>query len=77
MNLSSHSSNVVLTLLVCGVELALSHVGSQFLIVRDAPCSYNEGPAEIIISVDGVVERTEVFLPHGVRVGRSNRVLYI
>jgi len=52
---------------VCGVELALSHVGSQFLIVRDAPCSYNEGPAEIIISVDGVVERTEVFLPHGVR----------
>ena len=77
MNSTSHSSNVILTLIVCGVELALSHVGSQFCIVRDAIQSFGESEAELVISVYGVEDRKPVFLPHGITAGKSSQVFYL
>lgn len=77
MTTSGYSSNVVLTLIICGVEIALSHVGSSLFIVRESKHSFAKGNAELVVSVDGVEDRKTVFLPHGISSGTSMHVYYM
>jgi hypothetical protein len=73
---NGHSSRVALTLLIDGVELALSHVGSSRFVVRD-PCDPRPaGDAEIVIEVNDSAERYKVFLPRGLP-GPGQLVEYI
>jgi hypothetical protein len=63
---SGYSAKVALTLLVDGVQLALSRVGPAGIVVRDecqpiAPCD-----ATILIQVDQAEEALKVYLPDGV-----------
>jgi hypothetical protein len=62
---NGYSSRVALTLVIDGVDLALSQVGSRRFVVRDKceplpPCN-----AEIVIEVNGSAESYKVFLPAG------------
>ena len=76
MSKSGYSSTVILTLVVCGIELALSHVGSKFVIVKQVLKDIESCNAELVVSVDGKVKRTSVYLPHGIGVGSDQQVLY-
>jgi hypothetical protein len=73
--ISPYSANVVLTLIIGGVSLALSHVGPDEFVVRDEcepmPSSY----AHIVIRVDGKKKSKLVYLPHGVP-GPNQRVKF-
>ena len=77
MSKSGYSSKILLTLIVRGAELALSHVGSKFVIVKQSPESINSCDAELLISVDGEVKRKSVYLPKGIPVGSDQQVLYL
>jgi len=76
MNSSGYSSTVILTLFICGAELALSHVGSEFFVVRESTTEYESADAEIMISVDGVERKNKVFLPNGIAAGEFIKVTY-
>jgi hypothetical protein len=76
MKISGYSSTVVLTLIVCGAELALSHVGSSHVIVRGAVESFPSGEAYLVVSVDGKKESRPVVLPEGIVAGNSQKVKY-
>jgi hypothetical protein len=73
---SGYSSRVALTLLIDGHELALSHVGSSRLVVRDKCEARPAGDAEIVIEVNDSTERYKVFLPRGLP-GPGQLVEYI
>jgi hypothetical protein len=73
---NGYSSKVALTLLVDGVKLALSHVGSSKFVVRDHCDPHPAGDAEIVIEVNESAERYKVFLPHGLP-GPGQLVEYI
>jgi hypothetical protein len=72
----AHSSSVVLTLLTCEVEVAVSHLAANYLIVRDSQCSFEAIAAEIIVNVDGHERRHSVFLPHRIPLGELMSVSY-
>ena len=73
---NGYSSKVALTLLIDGMKLALSHVGSRNFVVRD-PCEPRPaGDAEIVIEINDSAERYNVFLPHGLP-GPREMVEYI
>ena len=74
---SGYSSTVRLTLVVCDIELALSHVGSKFVIVKQVPKDIDSCDAEIVVLVDGKINRTSVYLPHGIGAGSNQNVLYL
>jgi hypothetical protein len=61
-----YSAKVVLSLLVGGVSLALSHVGPNELIVRDECEPIPSGDAKLYIRVDESKRVRRVFLPHGI-----------
>jgi hypothetical protein len=61
-----YSAEVVLSLLVGGVSLALSHVGPNEIIVRDACEPIPAGEAKLYIRVDDSRKVRKVFLPHGI-----------
>jgi hypothetical protein len=61
-----YSAEVVLSLLVGGVTLALSHVGPNEIIVRDACDPIPAGEAKLYIRVDESRKVRKVFLPHGI-----------
>jgi hypothetical protein len=61
-----YSAKVVLSLLVGGVSLALSHVGPNELIVRDECEPIPSGDAKLYIRVDNSKRMRKVFLPHGI-----------
>jgi hypothetical protein len=61
-----YSAKVVLSLLVGGVSLALSHVGPNELIVRDECEAIPPGEAKLYIRVDDSKKVRTVFLPHGI-----------
>ena len=61
-----YSAEVVLSLLVGGVTLALSHVGPNEIIVRDACDPIPAGEAKLYIRVDESRKFRKVFLPHGI-----------
>jgi hypothetical protein len=61
-----YSAEVVLSLLVGGVSLALSHVGPNEIIVRDACDPIPAGDAKLYIRVDESRKVRKVFLPHGI-----------
>lgn len=63
---TSYSAEVDLTLRVGGVVLALSHVGPNEIIVRDACESIPAGDAKLYIRVDESRKVRNVFLPHGI-----------
>ena len=71
-----YSSNVRLTLRINGSELALSHVGSQRIVVRDLCEPLPASEAEIVIEVNDSAERFKVFLPHGLP-GPGQMVEYV
>jgi hypothetical protein len=68
---TGYSATVVLTLVVNGQRLALSHVGPSGLIVRDECEPIPPGDAEIHIRVDDSRHRQRVYLPRGVPGGRQ------
>lgn len=73
---NGYSSKVALTLLVDGMSLALSHVGSRQFVVRD-PCEPRPASdAEIVIEINNATNRYKVFLPHGLP-GPGQLVEYI
>lgn len=76
MKRSCHSSDVILTLFIRGSELSLSHVGSDFRIIRESEFEIEGGEAELLISVDGVEEREAVIISD-IPSGRSVRVAYV
>lgn len=76
MSKSSYSSKIVLTLFVGGLKLALSHVGSRFVIVKQSAREIDSCEAELVVSVDGEEKRKEVYLPQGVSAGTDTQVLY-
>ena len=73
---SGYSARVALTLVVDGVQLALSHVGPSTVVIRDEcepspPCN-----AELIIQVEDSVQTSTVFLMNGIS-GPREPVEYI
>lgn len=69
---------IPLTLSVCGLEMALSHVGGDFLVVRNASQAIQGGQgADLRISIDGVVTRKRILLPHCIPAGQFQRVAFI
>jgi len=76
MNSPGYSSTVILTLFICGAEVALSHVGSKFFVVRQSEVEFEASDAEIMISVDGVQKKDKVFLPNGIAAGEFIKVAY-
>jgi hypothetical protein len=61
-----YSAEVVLSLVIGGVSLALSHVGPNEIIVRDACNPIPPGEAKLYIRVDDSKKMRKVFLPHGI-----------
>jgi hypothetical protein len=61
-----YSASVSLWLVVDGVSLALSHVGPNELIVRDACEPIPSGDAKLYIRVDNSKRMRKVFLPNGI-----------
>jgi len=72
----SYSAKVVLTLIVGGTELALSHVGPSGLIVRDDCNPIPACSAKLLIQIDDALESTDIFLTHGIA-GPRKRAAYI
>lgn len=70
-----HSSNVVLRMLVDGVEFVLSHVGSRYVILRECQSDIPPTNATLLVNVDGSTNEREVYLPHGIQSGKT-RVSY-
>ncbi len=66
MQTASRSAKVVLTLVVDGQRLSLSHVGPNEVIVRDECEAIPSGDATLLIQVDESRKKRSVFLPHGV-----------
>ena len=64
--ITPYSAKVVLTLIVSGTSLALSHVGPNEIIVRDACEPIPACDAKLLIRVDRSKRCREVFLPHGI-----------
>ena len=61
-----YSAKVVLSLLVGGVTLSLSHVGPNEIIVHDECEAIAAGDAKLDIRVDKSRKVRKVFLPHGI-----------
>jgi hypothetical protein len=66
MALTPYSAKVVLTLIVGGTSLALSHVGPNEIIVRDECGPIPAGDAKLYIRVDDSKRVRDIFLPHGI-----------
>jgi hypothetical protein len=64
--ITPYSAKVVLSLLVGGVTLSLSHVGPNEIIVRDECEPIPAGEAKLLIRVDDSRKVRNVFLPHGI-----------
>jgi len=75
MNLIEYSSSVVLTLLVGGMEISRSHVGSNSVVISEPVAAHKTTDARIIVTVDGVRREKHVLLPHGIAEG-GGRVAY-
>jgi hypothetical protein len=73
---NGYSSKVALTLLIDGQRLALSHVGSSRIVVRDDCEPQPAGDAEFVIEVNDSAETYKVFLPFGLP-GPNQMVEYI
>lgn len=72
----SYSAKVVLTLIVGDRKLALSHVGSRMIVIRD-PCQPLPAcDAQLCIQVDDQFESLDVFLPHGIS-GPEQEITYL
>jgi len=71
---TSHSATVTLTLVIGDREIPLSQAAHDFVILRDfvdlEPCD-----AELVMTIDGHVDRTTVHLSQGCKLG--NRRLSI
>jgi len=74
-NSSGYSAKVALTLLVDGVQLALSRVGPASIVVRDECQSLPPCNAKILIEVDDSKESLDVYLPDGVH-GAQQRIRF-
>jgi hypothetical protein len=61
-----YSAEVVLSLVVGGVSLSLSHVGPNELIVRDECEQIPAGEARLYIRVDESRKVRTILLPHGI-----------
>lgn len=70
---SAHSASVTLTLVAKNGTFALSHVGSNRIVLSES--KYIEaGAAEVLMSVDGRKYRWNVVLPHDVFPFDSNTI---
>jgi hypothetical protein len=67
---SAHSAIVTLHLKIDDRTIPLTHLAHDFAIVADV-CELPPCNAEIVMSVDGVIDRMLVFLPEGC--GGGNR----
>ena len=73
---NGYSSKVVLTLLIDGMQLALSQVGASRFVVRDKCDLLPPSNAEIVVEVNGSAERYKIFLPNGLP-GHDRWVEYV
>lgn len=73
----NYSSCVTLTLIVCGCEVELARVGSSSVLVKESRQSFDPCDATLVVEVDGVPQRRDIFLPHGIVVGDRVEVSYI
>ena len=67
---SSHSADVQIRLEVAGKSLNVGQVGRDFCILRDRIVT-EPIDAELVVSIDGHMDRTKVFLPEGISEGRE------
>jgi hypothetical protein len=49
-----------MTLVACGIEMSISHLGDDFLIVRESSIETENCDAELIVNVDGIENRRKV-----------------
>ena len=63
---SGYSAKVVLTLIVGGRSLSLSHVGPSEIVVRDQCEPIPPGDAKLLIRVDSSKKARSIFLPNGI-----------
>ncbi|MFV2065645.1 MAG: hypothetical protein ACC645_01595 [Pirellulales bacterium] len=62
-----HSADVEMHLIVGGHRLDVVQLGADFLMLEDA-CRRSLEPckAELIVEIDGDIDRRDVFLPEGI-----------
>jgi hypothetical protein len=71
-----YSAKVVLTLVMGGTTLALSHVGPNEIVVRDNCEPIPPGDAKLFIRVDDSKKCRDIFLPHGIP-GPNQPVMFL
>jgi hypothetical protein len=62
---SGHSAKVQMTLIIGGISHQIGQLGPDFIILAN-PFTAPPSKAEIVMDVDGHVDRWEVFLSKGV-----------
>ena len=72
---NGYSATVALRLRAGGANLVLSHVGPNWVVVRDKCAPVPSGDAELVIKVNRKKRVRKVFLPNGVP-GSGGRVNY-
>ena len=78
MDVTGYSSEVLLALTICGVELVLSHIGTDYFIIRKNDQNIAaESDGELRVTVDGTVRKKQVFIPHEIPAGKWVRVNYM
>jgi hypothetical protein len=62
----AHSAEVHMDLLITGSKLSISHMGPDFIRLRN-PAEHVPSEGEIVLIIDGHEERWPVHLPEGLR----------
>ncbi len=70
-NYAGHSADVRMYLKLNGHTLCVNQMGPNFLFLRDT-VEHPPTDAELIFSVDGVIEQWAIRLPNGLRSGETH-----
>lgn len=70
------STTVSLKLIVAGREIVLSHLGPDYMIVRENDVPITEEHGKLVVRVDSSCRGQDVVLPQGVPAGRFRQVAY-
>lgn len=65
LDITPYSSNVELKLDVDGRELNIEQIARDYFILRDK-VTVDATEAELVIIIDGIVERKPIILPNGI-----------
>ena len=72
----AYSARVALSVIVGGVTLVLSHLSSDYLVVRNCDTQFESSEAMLIVDVDGKITKRSILLPHGIPRGTFLKVDY-